>query len=98
MNWWPPPVITASMRSRCSITRACGGSAQYTGALVAALEQVWRAANGICGKRLVPALPAFVAALARHGALQLDAATRAQLLARSPVTADRRLKRARSGA
>jgi len=74
------------------------GSAKYTGAVVAALEQVWRAANCICSKRLVPALPAFVEALERHGELQLDAETRAQLLALSPATADRLLKRTRAKA
>ena len=69
------------------------GSAKYTGAVVAALEQVWRAANCICSKRLAPALPAFVAVHERHGELQLDAETRAQLLVLSPATADRLLKR-----
>ena len=63
----------------------------------AALEQVWRAANCICGKRLVPGLPTFVEALERHGELQLDAQTRPCCLALSPATADRLLKRARAG-
>ncbi len=63
----------------------------------AALEQVWRAANCICGKRLVPGLPLFVEALERHGELQLDPQTRTLLLTLSPATADRLLKRARAG-
>jgi hypothetical protein len=67
----------------------------YDGRVVAALEQCWRAANGICGKRLVPILGEYVAALERHGELVLDAETRRLLLRLSPATADRLLKRAR---
>lgn len=85
-----PPPRRARQRRR--------GSAKYTGAVVAALTTVWRAANCICGKRLVPVLPAFVDALERHRELQLDAETRAQLLTLSPATADRLLKRARTEA
>jgi len=69
----------------------------YDGPVRTALEQVWRAANCICGKRLVPALPAFVAALERHGELHLAADTRQRLLALSPATADRLLRRSRLG-
>jgi len=74
-----------------------GGPAKYTGPVRAALEQVWRAANCICGKRLVPGLPTFVEALERHGELKLDPQTRALLLTLSPATADRLLTRARAG-
>ncbi len=52
------------------------GAAKYTGRVRAALEQVWRVANCICGKRLVPVLPQYVEALERHGELNLDAETR----------------------
>jgi hypothetical protein len=72
------------------------GKPTYDGRVVAALEQCWQAANGICGKRLVPVLPEYVAALERHGELVLDAQTRALLLQLSPATADRLLKRART--
>jgi hypothetical protein len=68
---------------------------EYDGRVTAALEQCWRVANGICGKRLVPVLPEYVAALERHGELVLDAETRGKLLRLSPATADRLLKRAR---
>jgi hypothetical protein len=74
-----------------------GGAAKYIGPVRVALEQVWRAANCICGKRLVPGLPTFVEALERHGELKLDPPTRALLLTLSPATADRLLKRARVG-
>ena len=70
---------------------------KYGGRVRAALEQVWRAANCICGKRLVPGLAEFVAALERHGELKLDAETRRLLLDVSPATSDRLLKRARQG-
>jgi hypothetical protein len=74
-----------------------GGQVKYSGPVRVALEQVWRAANCICGKRLVPGLPLLVEALERHGELQLDPPTRALLLTLSPATADRLLKRARVG-
>ena len=69
-----------------------GDQTKYIGPVRVALEQVWRAANCICGKRLVPGLPTLVEALERHGELQLDAGTRALLLTLSPATADRLLK------
>jgi hypothetical protein len=70
---------------------------KYDGLVRAALEQIWRAANCICSKRLVPALPTFVESLERHGELKLDADTRQRLLALSPATADRLLQRSRRG-
>jgi len=79
------------------IRKRRAGSAKYTGAVIVALEKVWRTANCICSKRLVPGLPAFVDALERHGELKLDPQTRALLLTLSPATADRLLKRARAG-
>src|SRR5512135_1026081 len=72
------------------------GKPKYDGRVVAALEQLWQAANGICGKRLVPMLPEYVAALERHGELVLDDQTRALLLQLSPATADRLLRPARA--
>jgi hypothetical protein len=70
---------------------------KYDGRVRAALEQVWRVANGICGKRLVPVLAQYVEALERYGELHLDAETRKLLLTLSPATADRLLARARQG-
>jgi len=84
----PPKRRTHSRRAR---------KPKYGGRVRAALEQVWRVANCICGKRLVPVLAEFVAALERHGELKLDAETRRLLLCLSPATADRLLKRARQG-
>jgi hypothetical protein len=71
------------------------GQPKYGGAVRAALEQVWRAANGICAKRLIPVLGQYVEALERHGELKLDDETRTLLLALSPATADRLLARVR---
>lgn len=71
---------------------------KYDGPVRVALAQIWRAANCICSKRLVPALPTFVETLERHGELKLDADARQRLLALSPATADRLLRRSRVGA
>jgi hypothetical protein len=56
-----------------------------------ALASAWTAANGICGKRLVPFLTELVPALERHGHLSLSDGVREQLLTLSPATADRLL-------
>jgi hypothetical protein len=68
---------------------------RYGPAVREALEVAWRAANGICAKRLVPFLPELIPALERYGHLTLTEAVRAQLLAISPATADRLLRPAR---
>ena len=59
---------------RGAVARRARG-AKYGGRVRAALERVWRVANCICGKRLVAVLPQYVAALERHGELDLDADT-----------------------
>lgn len=68
----------------------------YGPAVVAALERAWAAANFVCAKRLVPFLPELVVSLERHGHLALPNDVRAQLLALSPATADRILRRVRA--
>jgi hypothetical protein len=60
-----------------------------------ALITVWKAANRICAKRLIPYLPEFIAALERFGHLGLPEEVRAGLLSMSPATADRLLRRQR---
>ena len=52
---------------------------------------VWKAANRICSKRLIPFLPEFVDALERFGHLSLPGEIRERLLTMSPATADRLL-------
>lgn len=59
------------------------------------MAQLWRVANGICSKRLVPVLAAYIEALERHDELDLDGETRERLLQLSPATADRLLQRVR---
>ncbi len=76
-----------------AITRPRAG--RYGPAVQEALRVAWAAANGICGKRLVPFLPELVASLERHGHLQLTDEVRAHLLGLSPATADRLLRPAR---
>ena len=71
---------------------------QYAFAVQQALVTCWRAANGICSKRLVPYLPELVRVLDQHGELHLEPQTKARLLALSPATADRLLRAERQRA
>ncbi|MCZ7570928.1 MAG: ISNCY family transposase [Ardenticatenaceae bacterium] len=82
----PTPAPITRARARRS-----GGEVQE------ALRIAWATANCICAKRLVPFLAELVPALERHGHLQVSDETRAQLLAISPATADRLLRRYREG-
>ena len=65
---------------------------KYGGNVERALVHIWKVANCICAKRLVPNLAYFVEALERHGELRLDPSTRQLLLAMSIATADRMLR------
>lgn len=69
-----------------------GRKRKYTGAVIAALVEVWRVCGCICGKRLQPFLPEIVAVLERHEELVLDDETRALLLQMSAATIDRKLR------
>ena len=44
----------------------------YDEAVREALVVLWEASDRVCGKRLKPLIPVLVAALERHGHLQLD--------------------------
>jgi hypothetical protein len=63
----------------------------YDEAVRLALITVWKSANRICSKRLIPFLPEFVGALERFGHLSLPGEVRERLLTMSPATADRLL-------
>src|SRR5205823_12817620 len=67
----------------------------YDEAVRQALIVLWEAADRICGKRLQAILPSLVAALERHGHLNLDAAVRQRVLAVSAATIDRDRKSTR---
>jgi len=71
--------------------RGGGRPRVYGAAVVAALRIAAEATGGICGKRLVAALPELVPALELEGALRLEGAARAALLSMSAATIDRRL-------
>src|SRR5215475_13523377 len=64
----------------------------YDEAVRSALTILWEAADRICGKRLKEAIPTLVAAMERHGHLQLEAEVRRRLLAMSAATMDRLLE------
>jgi hypothetical protein len=72
---------------------------KYDDAVAEALRIVWRAANKICSKRLIPFLPEFLESLEAFGHIDLKDDVRFKLLSMSPATADRILKteRARLG-
>ncbi|MFQ5738115.1 MAG: transposase [Acidobacteriota bacterium] len=79
-----PPRREAT-RKRCRQPRI------YDEAVREALVKVWKAANRICSKRLIPFLPEFVVAMERFGHLSLEKDVRDRLLTMSPATADRLL-------
>ncbi len=60
-----------------------------------ALLLLWKAADALCSKRLVPFLPELLAALERHGEITLWPSTREKLLTLSPATCDRLLAKQR---
>lgn len=83
--------IRALGRSAAARKGRHGRAVVYGVAVVDALEQLWEASDRLCSKRLVGVLPDLVAALERHGELQLDPGVCTALLRMSPATIDRRL-------
>jgi hypothetical protein len=67
------------------------GRRVYNEAVKEALIVTWEAADRICGKRLKAILPSLVAAMERHGHLQLAPGIRERLLSISAATIDRLL-------
>ncbi len=88
------PVVFQSERN-CSVRRKKGRT--YGKKVLAALKQVWRVCDCICGKRLAPYLPEIVSVLIRHGELTVDEATREKLLKVSAATVDRLLAEEKAG-
>lgn len=65
---------------------------KYDEAIRQALLTIWRAANQICSKRLVPFIPELLTALERFGHIALPDDVRIKLLTISPATVDRLLE------
>jgi len=80
-----PPADNACLQLRRK------GPKSYDAEVQNALIVVWRAANCICSKRLVPFLPEFVGAMQRFGHLTISDNIRDRLLAMSSSTVDRLL-------
>ena len=84
-----------SKPATASSERAWRGRRIYDEAMREALVVLWEASDRICGKRLRAALPGLIAAMERHGHLDLDPTVRAGVLAMSAATIDRLLIPAR---
>jgi hypothetical protein len=67
----------------------------YDAAVKKALVQVWGIMDGICSKRLAPALPTLVPKLVACGELRVKAEVQAKLVQLSPATIDRLLTQER---
>jgi hypothetical protein len=68
-----------------------GRRPSYGPELLPALRKLWATLGRPCGKRLAPVMAATIAALERHGELELPAEQRELLCAASPATLDRLL-------
>lgn len=84
-------VLSRGIRPGAAQPRVGTRARVYDEALRKALVVLWEASDRICGKRLRPLLPVLVAALERHGHLDLAETVRAKLLAVSASTIDRLL-------
>jgi hypothetical protein len=71
------------------------GRRVYGEAVREALILLWEASDRVCGKRLKALLPVLIAAMERHGRLELNPLVRAGVLAMSAATIDRALTRCR---
>ena len=74
------------------VRAGAGAAGVYSPVVVGALRVAAEASNWLCGTRLAPFLPELVPALEAEGALPLMPVDRAQLLAMSARTVDRRLR------
>lgn len=68
---------------------------KYDAEVQQALISVWKAANKICSKRLIPFLPTLIPQMEKFGHLNLPATVREKLMGLSPATADRLLRQER---
>jgi hypothetical protein len=73
---------------------------RYTPEVQRVLTKLWELSDGLCGKRLVPAIPDLLDALERHegnAGWSLDPSVKERLLTISAASADRLLSKARRG-
>jgi hypothetical protein len=63
----------------------------YDEAVRQALIVLWEAGDRVCGKRLKPLIPVLIAAMERHGHLELDPVVKDKVLQISAATIDRSL-------
>ena len=66
------------------------GRRVYDEAVRTALIVLWEAADRLCGKRLRPLIPILLAAIERHGHLDLAPDVKSKLMAMSAATIDRK--------
>ncbi|MEW6736213.1 MAG: transposase family protein [Acidobacteriota bacterium] len=83
--------ISATEKSPSAIRVPCQRRRLYKSEVKEVLIKLWRTANQLCAKRLVPFLPELIMAMERHGHLTLTDEIRALLLKISPATVDRLL-------
>jgi hypothetical protein len=69
-----------------------GRKRKYDVEIVKMLKIIWEASDRLCSKRLKPFIPEIVGVLCRHGELQINACTEAQLCKMSAATIDRQLQ------
>lgn len=77
-----------SAKERTQNPQGKGGQREYGDDVKQILVQLWRVANEICSKRLIPFLPDLIEASERTGRLQLEAEVRTKLLKLCAATAD----------
>jgi hypothetical protein len=68
---------------------------KYGDDVLNAVCQLWRAANGVCAKRLQPFLPTLIETLERFGHMNLDKQLKHKILQMSVSTLERMLKKER---
>jgi len=73
-----------------------GRPRRYGPEVAAALVKLWEVGDRMCGKLLASVMPDLLAALERHGELQVSPEVRVLLLQVSPSTIDRLLRKTRT--
>jgi transposase InsO family protein len=74
-----------------------GRPRRYGPEVTQALVNLWKVGDRMCGKLLAAVVPDLLAALERHGELQVSPEVRTLLLQVSPSTIDRLLRKQRTG-